>query len=232
MGRDEQKEEREVLDSIFPDEIQDVNDAEYRVAIALDVKKEDEDESPDPVILLNIRYPEAYPDEAPRLDITQPPNAARYEHLDVQEDKVRLLEALQPTIEESMGMAMVFTLVSALKDAAELLISERQQAIQALKDIESAKAEEEENRKFEGEKVTRESFLAWREKFRQEMAEEAARRQAELEAEEKKKRGPKEEKKLSGKQLWQQGLAGNTIDEEQDEGDDALEGMQKLKVES
>ncbi|KAK5678343.1 Protein gir2 [Elasticomyces elasticus] len=219
MGRDEQKEEREVLDSIFPDEIQDVNDAEYRVSIALDVKKEDEDESPDPVILLNIRYPEAYPDEAPRLDITQPPNAARYEHLDVQEDKVRLLEALQPTIEESM-------------DAAELLISERQQAIQALKDIESAKAEEEENRKFEGEKVTRESFLAWREKFRQEMADETARRQAELEAEEKKKRGPKEEKKLSGKQLWQQGLAGNTIDEEQDEGDDALEGMQKLKVES
>ncbi|KAK0901230.1 Protein gir2 [Friedmanniomyces endolithicus] len=224
MGREEQKEEREVLDSIFPDEIQDVSASEYRVSIALDVNKSDEDETPDPVILLNIRYPEAYPDEAPRLDITQPPNAPRYDHLDIQNDKARLLEALGPTIEESMGMAMVFALVSALKDAAELL------AIQAVKDVESAKAEEEENRKFEGEKVTRESFLAWREGFQREMADEAARRVAEVEAEEKKKREAREERKLTGKQLWQRGLAGNTVEEDEDEGDDALEGVQKLRV--
>ena len=230
MGREEQKEEREVLDSIFPDEIQDVSASEYRVSIALDVNKSDEDETPDPVILLNIRYPEAYPDEAPRLDITQPPNAPRYDHLDIQNDKARLLEALGPTIEESMGMAMVFALVSALKDAAELLVSERLQAIQAVKDVESAKAEEEENRKFEGEKVTRESFLAWREGFQREMADEAARRVAEVEAEEKKKRGAREERKLTGKQLWQRGLAGNTVEEDEDEGDDALEGVQKLRV--
>ena len=229
MGREEQKEEREVLDSIFPDEIQDISETEYRVSVTLDVKKQEEDE-PDPLIILNVQYPEAYPDEAPRLDVTSPPNAPKYQHLDVQEDKARLLEALQPTIEESMGMAMVFTLVSTLKDSAELLISERQQAIQAQKDFESAKAEEEENRKFEGEKVTRETFLAWREKFVQEQLEEAARRQAEVEAEEKKKRGKVEEKKLTGKQLWQRGLAGNTL-EEDEEGDDALEGMQKLKVE-
>lgn len=231
MGREEQQEEREVLDSIFPDEIQDVSETEYRVLITCDVKKEDDDETPDPVIILNVLYPEAYPDEAPRLDITQPPNAPKHPHLDIQEDKARLLDALQPTIEESMGMAMVFTLVSTLKDAAELLISERQQVIQAHKDVEAAKAEEEENRKFEGEKVTRESFLAWREKFRQEMADEAARRQAEQEAEDKKKRGAKEEKKLTGKQLWEQGIAGKNLDEEED-GEDAVEGMQRLKVQS
>ena len=105
----------------------------------------------------------------------------------------------------------------------------------ALKDIEAQKAEEEENRKFEGEKVTRESFLAWRDKFRQEMAEEKARKAAELEAEEKKRRGGKlEEKKLtklSGKQLWQQGLVGKVADEEEEEGEDAIESMQALKVE-
>lgn len=231
MGREEQKEEREVLDSIFPEEIQDISETEYRITIKLDVKKDEEDEQ-DPVIILNVKYPEAYPDEAPMLDVTNPPNAPKYAHLDIQEDKARLLEALQPTIEESMGMAMVFTLVSTLKDSAELLISERQQAIQAQHDFEVAKAEEEENRKFEGEKVTRETFLAWREKFIKEQEEERARRQAELEAEEKKKRGGKaEEKKLTGKQLWVRGLAGNVI-EEDEEGDDALEGMQKLKVEA
>lgn len=230
MGREEQKEEREVLDSIFPDEIQDISDTEYRVSVSLEVKDDSEEEPEEPVIILNVRYPESYPDEAPMLDITQPPNAAKHEHLDIQEDKARLLDALQPTIEESLGMAMVFALVSQLKDAAELLITERQQAVQALKDVEAQKAEEEENRKFEGEKVTRESFLAWREKFREEMAEEKARKAAELEAEEKKKRGGKAEvKSLTGKQLWQQGLVGKVV-EEDEEGDDALESMQALKV--
>lgn len=231
MGRDEQAEEREVLDSIFPDEIQDISDTEYRVSISLEVKDESGEDSDAPVIILNVRYPEAYPDEAPILDVTQPPNAPKHEHLDIQEDKARLLDALQPTIEESLGMAMVFALVSQLKDAAELLIVERQQAVQALKDFEAQKAEEEENRKFEGEKVTRESFLAWRDKFRQEMAEERARKAAELEAEEKKKRGGKaEEKKLTGKQLWQEGLVGK-VAEEDEEGEDAIESMQALKVE-
>ncbi|KAK5108588.1 hypothetical protein LTR62_008164 [Meristemomyces frigidus] len=230
MGREEQKEEREVLDSIFPDEIQDISETEYRVTITLDVKKDEEDED-DPIMILNVRYPEAYPDEAPQLDITAPPNAPRYDHLDVQQDKARLLEALQPTIEESMGMAMVYTLVSTLKDSAELLVSERQQAIQALKDIESAKAEAEENRKFEGEKVTRETFLAWSARFKQEMTDEAARKQMEVEAEEKKKRGKTEERKMTGKELWERGLAGKIMDEDDEEdGDDALEGIQKLKV--
>lgn len=230
MGRDEQKEEREVLDSIFPDEIQDISDTEYRITIQLDLPQDDDADSQSPTIILNVRYPEAYPDEAPILDITQPPNAARHPNLDIQEDKARLLEALQPTIEESMGMAMVFTLVSTLKDSAELLISERQQALQAERDIELQKQEEEENRRFEGEKVTRETFLAWRENFRKEMQEQAERRRLEQEAEDKKKRGAKEEKKLTGKQLWEQGLAGKAADDDE-EGEDAVESMRELKVE-
>lgn len=48
MGRDEQAEEREVLDSIFPDEITDVSATEYRVSIQLEVdNKTDEDETID-----------------------------------------------------------------------------------------------------------------------------------------------------------------------------------------
>ncbi|RMX76436.1 hypothetical protein D0869_10723 [Hortaea werneckii] len=233
MGREEQKEEREVLDSIFPDEIQDISDTEYRVTTTVEVSKEPEDETPDPVLILTVRYPEAYPDVAPELDITQPHNAPKHPHLNLQEDKARLLEALQPTIEESLGMAMVFTLVSTLKDSAELLISERQQAIQAEKDMEAAKAEEEENKKFEGQKVTRETFLAWREGFQKEMAERAKRRKEEQEAEDKKKRGYKpEEKKMTGKQLWESGVVTRNAfeDDEEEEGDDVMEGMRNVKV--
>jgi hypothetical protein len=126
-------------------------------------------------------------------------------------------------------MAMIFTLVTVLKDSAELLITERQNAKQALADMEAAKAEEEENRKFQGEAVTRDSFVAWRERFRKEMADEAQRRVEEKEAEDKKKRVAKEEKKLTGKELWQQGLAGKG--DEEDEGED-LDALKALKIEA
>ncbi|KAF2632247.1 RWD-domain-containing protein [Macroventuria anomochaeta] len=230
MGVEDQKEEREVLESIFPDEITDVSETEFRVSIVLDVTPGDEDPADleGPTIILNVQYPPSYPDEAPRLDLTQPPNAPKHPYLDIQDDKQRLLDSLSETIEENLGMAMIFTLVTVLKDSAELLISERQNAKQALADMEAAKVEEEENRKFQGEAVTRESFLKWREEFRREMEERKKKEEEEREAEDKKKRIVKEERKLTGKELWQQGLAGKG-DEEDEEGDD-LQGMKDLKV--
>ena len=166
----------------------------------------------------------------PNLDIAAAPDAPRHPLLDIGEDKARLLNALEPDIEDNMGMAMIFTLVSTLKDSAELLIRERQQAAQALRDIEAAKAEEVENRKFHGTAVTRESFLGWRDNFRAEMAEKEKREQEEKEAEDKKKRGGKfEEKKLTGRQLWERGLAGR-VDDEEDAIEESTKGVQSVKV--
>jgi len=126
-------------------------------------------------------------------------------------------------------MAMIFTLVTVLKDGAELLISERQNAKQALADMEAAKVEEEENRKFQGQAVTHESFLKWREAFHAEMEEKKRVADEEKEAEDRKKRIVKEERKLTGKELWQQGLVGKVDDEGEDEGDD-LQALKDLKV--
>ncbi|KAF4547813.1 RWD domain-containing protein [Elsinoe fawcettii] len=227
MGREEQTEEREVLDSIFPDEITDVSPTEYRVSIALDLPPEGEDDPPSPVLLLQVAYPEAYPDEAPRLDIQAPPNAAKHPHFDVQDDKDQLLSSLESTIEENLGMAMVFTLVTTLKESAEQLILDRRASIQAEHEAEVLKAEAEENRKFEGTKVTRETFLAWSERFKREMEEEKERLEREREEELKKKR-MKEEKKLTGKELWVRGLAGNAPEE--DDGEDIVEGLAKVEI--
>jgi hypothetical protein len=191
-----------------------------------------DEEEEQPIILLTVQYPPSYPDEAPRLDISTPPNAPKHPYLDIQDDKAVLLSSLSETIEENLGMAMVFTLVSTLKDGAELLITERAQAKQALVEIEAQKQEEEENRKFQGEAVTRESFLAWREKFRNEMAEAAQKAQEEKEADEKKaarKAREGEEKRLTGRDLWTQGLAKGDYEED---GTDALESMQNLKIEA
>ena len=176
-----------------------------------------------------MSYPENYPDEAPRLDISAPPNAPKHKYLDVSEDRERLLDALAPSIEESMGMAMVFTLVSALKDAAELLVAERQKAADALREMAAREAEEKENAKFHGTAVTRESFLEWRDKFFKEMEEAERRAQEEKEEADKKKRGGgKDEKKMTGRELWAKGLAGKG-EEDYDEGDVA-EGVKKMEI--
>ncbi|KAG8626638.1 hypothetical protein KVT40_005583 [Elsinoe batatas] len=227
MGREDQVEEREVLDSIFPDEITDISPTEYRISIALDLPTEGEEDPPSPVLLLHVSYPEAYPDEAPRLDIQAPPNAAKHPQLDVQEDKDQLLSSLDTTIQENLGMAMVFTLVTTLKESAEQLVLDRRASIQAEHDAQAAEAEAEENRKFEGTKVTRETFLAWSEKFKREMEEEKERLEREREEELKRKK-IKEEKKMTGKELWLKGLAGNTAEE--DEGEDIVEGLGRVEV--
>ncbi|KAL2799572.1 RWD domain-containing protein [Aspergillus keveii] len=232
MGREDQIEEREVLDSIFPDEITDVTDTSYRISITLDAPENDDHEAEPPVLVLEVSYPEEYPDVAPELEISAPPNAQKHPRLDINEDHDRLLEALQPTIEENMGMAMVFSLVSALKESAELLMAERVNAVHAEIEMQAAKAEEEENRKFQGTVVNRETFLEWLEKFKKEMEEEERKLREEREAEEKKankKAGVKEEKKLTGKQLWERGLAGKAdFDEEEEDGLPAA--VEKVKI--
>ena len=126
-------------------------------------------------------------------------------------------------------MAMVFTLVTTLKDAAEMLIQDRQQAAEEVKAIEKRKQEEVENRKFHGTAVTRESFLEWRAKFKKEMEEKQRMRKEEEEAEDKKKRVRVEERKMTGRQLWEKGLVGR-VEEEDLEGEDALDAVAGLKV--
>jgi len=162
--------------------------------------------------------------------LAAPPNAPKYEWLDVQEDKGHLLRLLEPTIEENLGMAMVFTLVSTLKDAAETLVADRQKAVEAEKEAKLKKAEEEENAKFHGTPVNRDTFLAWREKFVAEMQDEERRKQEEALAEDKKRKAAKEDVRLTGKQLWERGLVGKVEDE--DDGTDGLEDIDKLKIEA
>jgi hypothetical protein len=206
----------------------DISETSYKVSITLDPPEHDGEESEQPIIYLEVTYPEEYPDVAPELNISSPPNAPKHPRLDVQGDREHLLEALQPTIEENMGMAMVFTLVSALKDSAESLMADRANAVEAEREQARAKAEEEENRKFQGTPVNKETFLEWNARFQQEIRDEEQREREEKEAEDKKKKPGKEEKKLTGRQLWEQGLAGKA---DYDEGDeDAMPAVDKLKV--
>lgn len=184
-------------------------------------------------MFLHVRYPEAYPDEPPILDIQAPPNTVASERIpfSVAEDKAQLLEALDVTIQENLGMAMVFTLVTALKDAAEQLVADREAEREKAHEEAILAAEREENKKFQGTAVTRETFLRWRESFLREMEEKRVQEEEEKLAELKKAR-VKEPVKLTGKQLWERGLAGKGDADEGDDEDGISHAVENLKVEA
>ena len=128
---------------------------------------------------------------------------------------------------------MVFSLISALKDSAESLIASRVAAIRVEAEKEAAQAEERENIKFHGEAVTKESFLAWREKFVEEQkAREAEEKRLEDESSGKGRKASKEEHRLTGRELWERGLVGKIEEDDdgEDEGVDLLANVEKLKV--
>ena len=132
-----------------------------------------------------------------------------------------------------MGMAMIFTLVSTLKDNAEQLIAERQAGARREHEEKVEAAEREENKKFHGTPVTPETFMSWREAFRKEMEEmKIMEEEAEEAAEKKKNRGKDTVTQLTGKQLWEQGLAGKIEEEEEDDDMPPVEGVEKLTVEA
>jgi hypothetical protein len=180
-------------------------------------------------MILHVRYPDSYPDEPPHLDLSPPQNAATHPYFSVSSDRETLLSGLEETIQENLGMAMVFTLVTTLKENAEQLILDRR-AETAKKHEEVLLARErEENKKFHGTPVNPETFLKWREGFLKEMEEESVKAEEERLAEMKKTRA-KEEKKLTGKQLWERGLAGKVDEGDDEDGGGLAEGVEGLKI--
>lgn len=156
------------------------------------------------------------------------PNAASHPNFSLSEDRDALLEALNTAAEENLGMAMVFALVSTVKEAAEQLIADREAAVEKVREEAARAAEQEENKKFHGTSVTPESFMKWREGFLREMEEQRLREEEERLAELKKAR-VKEPVKMTGRQLWEAGLVGKVED---DDDDMPVEGVEKLKVEA
>lgn len=186
-------------------------------------------------MILKVTYPPKYPDVGPDLELFAPPNASKHPHIDITESKDQLLDSVRPTIEDNMGMVMVFAIVGTLEETVQRLVEESQGVIIEAKARKAEAEEEAENRKFKGTPVTRENFLEWSDRFRREMEEkEQEKIRLEEEAEEKnnKKKGPvKKEKKLTGKQLFERGLTSKGGDDEEFEDEDEIsENVQKLEI--
>ena len=184
-------------------------------------------------MLLQVQYPIAYPEEPPILDLLAPPNAPQHPLFSVAADKQELLDGLAETIDENIGMAMIFALVSTIKENAEQLIAKRQASVREVHQQKILAAEAEENKKFHGTPVTPETFMKWRETFRKEMEDlRVKEEEAEEAAEKKKNRGKETVVQLTGRQLWERGLAGKVEEEEEEDDLPPSSEMGELNVDA
>jgi len=134
-------------------------------------------------VLLKFTYLDTYPDVGVGIEFEESEG--------VEDEQLEgLREHLDQVIEENLGMAMVFTIVSAaiewLGETNDRLKFEADEVIRIKKELD----DEEERKKLEGTKVTIESFLAWKAEFDAEMfAKKSVEAQAKKEKEKVKKSG-------------------------------------------
>ncbi|SPO21933.1 uncharacterized protein UTRI_01920_B [Ustilago trichophora] len=199
-----------------------------------------EDGSPSPIVLsLHIQYTPDYPDAPPNMSIhvLRDTKAVLGPAISDEDDEdsedadsadrpavTELQAGLDEVAQESLGMAMVFTLASHLRESVTTLIQRRVAEIEAAASAKREAEIEAEAEKFRGTAVTPERFAEWRVKFIQEMAEkekkEEEAKMSKMSAKEREEY-KKSKVKPSGKQLFEKG--GTFEDDEAEE-----EGAQEV----
>ncbi|CAI5760329.1 unnamed protein product [Candida verbasci] len=231
---EEQTQEIEVLQSIYPDEITLHSNNNYYISIKLDCQCDKIH-----TLQLNVKYPPNYPNEIPQLsinNITEEDEEIEVSDEEVDEDLIKalnmselinfekddlkeLLNKLNEEAELNLGMPSIFALITLLKDESESLFSTKLQLKQNEFERERREKEKEESKKFIGTKVTSESFNEWRLKFRKEMQFE----KMDLERFEKMHNG-----KLTGREIFEKGLAKDEDDDATNE--DIIDNMKKVNI--
>ncbi|SJX61827.1 uncharacterized protein SRS1_12811 [Sporisorium reilianum f. sp. reilianum] len=183
-----------------------------------------EEGSPSPIVLsLHIQYTSEYPDAPPNMSIRviRDTKAVLGPAIDDEDDQpdedassadrpavTELQTGLDEVAQESLGMAMVFTLASHLRESVTTLIQRRVHEIETKASAKREAEIEAEAEKFRGTAVTPERFAEWRVKFLQEMAEKAKKdedaKMSKMSAKEREDY-KKSKAKPSGKQLFEKG---------------------------
>ncbi|KNZ46265.1 hypothetical protein VP01_741g6 [Puccinia sorghi] len=201
---EQRKEEIEVLQSIFEDLTFESDDQ-----VILRTGPEESSPSNPLSVNLKIKYTERYPDELPEIEIE--PVEGELTELELEST----IEKLKETAQESLGMAMIFTLSLALQQELGQILSARAAEVVRLEKEEIKKAEEAEAARKKGTPITKETFAVWRAKFHEQnqlkkLKEEEERYKSltPKEREERKKSG----NKLTGRQLFESNQALITSD--------------------
>lgn len=197
--------------------------------------------SVDHYLVVKVHLPETYPEVVPEVEIEceEEPKGGAYDDEDEDDndepeeieydehgnpieakltnlpDQIHfeeyadtLVSQLEQQADEDMliGMQMCFALVSWIKESAERWFQESLSKLEREHERKLLEREKEEQKKFQGTKVTRESYLRWREQFRKEMG---------LDERDSARRLAAHNGKLSGRQIFEQGLDGSEdVDED------------------
>ncbi|CAK9795909.1 RWD domain-containing protein 1 [Anthophora plagiata] len=191
--KDEQHNELEALESIYCGELEILGvEPVYTFSIRINTEGYEPDTGNGLSCRLEFTYTAKYPDEPLIIVIDECEN---FEKQDAEKLKAHLTEQMN----ENLGMVMVFTLVSAAKEWLNvqwdrIKFKREESAAKKLKEEEEA-----ERKKFEGTRVTVETFLSWKEKFDEEMGYTKRREIADREV-----------KKLTGRELF---MTDKTLDQ-------------------
>ncbi|KAJ1722978.1 rwd domain-containing protein [Coemansia erecta] len=214
---EEQQNEIDILQSIYPTEfVQESTDpCRFSLTIAVD----DVDDIRPCTLQLTVEYTPTYPDELPVFEVAlaDEGNDAPLTDIDAEladADIDYLTQKTRETGEESLGMAMVFAMASSLKEVAIERLLKKTADLKRIKDQRIQKEIEAEQAKFIGTPVTRESFMEWKARFEAEMVD-VARLAAEAEERQGARRaaaaaagslaaGAKKDSRLTGRQLFEQ----------------------------
>lgn len=182
--KEEQSNEIEALESIYYGDVTVTSTEPYKFTIP--VKSDEFEQNPDCGFCcsLTFTYTPTYPEEGPLIEIENP------ENFDVgAEDE--LLNHLTQQIQENIGMVMIFTLVSAAQEWLNVQWDKHKKVLDDEVERKKNEIEEAERKRYEGTKVSVESFLKWKTQF--EIETGIAKRREAIE---------KEGKKLTGKELF------------------------------
>lgn len=160
---EEQNNEIEALAAIYPEEFTLLSKEPYCFEVSVSSENVDEDgEDAAVAVTLQFTYTPHYPEEAPTVQVISRNNVS-------DDDEATIMSILQQQAEENLGMAMVFTMVSAVQERLNEIVDEMKQAEkeerERLEREESEREKAEEVKKFSGTPVTIETFLAWKKKI-------------------------------------------------------------------
>ncbi|KAL7289231.1 hypothetical protein TKK_0017169 [Trichogramma kaykai] len=181
---EEQSNELEALDSIYYGELEILGANPKKFTIPIKSEEFEPETNNGLGCRLEFTYTPKYPDDPVLVTIEDEENFR-------EGDKDRLMEFLQEQIKDNLGTVVVFTLVSAAQEWLnvqwdQIKVDREEHAAKKL-----IEEEEAERKRFEGTRVTVETFLCWKEKFNEETGINKKRAIAE-----------KEGKKLTGKELF------------------------------
>jgi len=207
---EEQKSELEALEAIYPSEFAILSEDPIAFTIVTRTT-EFEDTGEGHTALLKFIMTPKYPEEVPQIEIV-PAEEDDETNLEPEECE-DLLSVLTQNAEENTGMAMIFTLVSV---AMEWLNERHDSCVKEKEDEEERKRleeEEAEQKRFEGTRVSIQTFIEWKTKFDEEIMSKKMKEEI--------KEKEAANRKLTGRELFMRDKTLIDSDLKFDEGDDA-----------